>query len=232
MMTENFTLPAGVKQIDMGDLILHFSPDKIVVIFRNSPEHYTLEFGNHSGVLDVHKTTRSGEGKEFHETLFAISHISLKRFLTDAAQLIPMLTTKVQRLRPGWIRHHGIALINMTRVSQFDLSGFEKRGRRLVPRIDQKSGPISERDIYSVSSLRNDGAYLMLKPFRKGWKPIGHAFRITDSRNEVRLLWIKNKDIEDFAKFFLNALLARGNDFSIPPGHIKPSENEPSNGGD
>jgi len=83
-----FRIPHRAKGIALGELAIDFQMDMDKVVFtkNSSHEHFTIQFGNNSGVLDVHRTWKDEAGREHHQTLFAMQR-------DDIPKLLPLTVT-------------------------------------------------------------------------------------------------------------------------------------------
>jgi hypothetical protein len=65
-------MPHDAVGFDLGDLAIEFRADKMVLIRKSLGDHYTIQLGAPSGVLDVHRTWKDELGREQHKTVFAM----------------------------------------------------------------------------------------------------------------------------------------------------------------
>lgn len=79
-------LPDGAIGIESGDFAIEFRGNKVVVLAKAAAEHYTLQLGHQSGVLDVHRTWLDPDGTPRHRTIFAIRHADIALLLNNSGQ--------------------------------------------------------------------------------------------------------------------------------------------------
>ena len=109
---ESALLPCGAKGIDLGEIVVQFRNDKIILVRKSDGAHYTLHAGHRSGVLDVHRTRHnSADGEDPHEKLFAIPHDELEKALGDLAWVAYAFMRLFRRLRLGWLSHNHITIV-------------------------------------------------------------------------------------------------------------------------
>jgi hypothetical protein len=108
-----FPIPHRAKGITLGDLAIEFRADTGKVVFSKGSirdEHYTIQFGENSGVLDIHRTWWDECGLEHHKTLFAMLRDDIPKLLTQLSP-VTMGLLSLRRLRLGWLVRHGIDIV-------------------------------------------------------------------------------------------------------------------------
>ena len=101
-MTPKPSLPHGATGIEVGNFVIEFRSDKVVVLAKDRGEHYTLHAGHKSGILDVHRTWRAPDGTERHQTVFAMRHADLPAFLNEFASMPAGMVRLLRRLQ-AWM---------------------------------------------------------------------------------------------------------------------------------
>lgn len=227
-------LPHGAKGIDIGDLTLMEGREKLVICLRDSGFHYTLAFGNRSGILDLHRTWAM-DGKEYHEPLFQIAHTELNNLFRQLAPTlraaIEKLVREAIRLRPGWMRRYGIVALPVT-VSPEKLESMTRvRKRRLVidpACLQDQMKPLPAPE--ELQGLKLGEAFLLYR-IRRRRKPrmIGAGFRL-EIAGEQRLVWIPShkllRQLRTLSKLFVEEAHAHRwkGEWDEDLGPIKPAD--------
>jgi len=194
-------LPPNVTGIDFGELILEIKPDKIILIKKDKNSiHYTLPFGDKTGIIDIHKTWCDENGKPQHETIGAIRKetlaVILKVFMEEAGQSI--LQDFLSFLRPcrlGWLKHRNIGVVTGLFPTETDIPKITRKsrgGKRLkidIKLLEQNiTAPEYLNDIYDYP---DETVFTLLKRRKNKWKQIGMLFKKTYSNGGQRLFWTK-----------------------------------------
>jgi len=159
-------------------------------------EHYTFHAGPDSGVIDVHETDPSSDSGEQHRTLFAIRHDDLPALLGEAAAILPEFLGLLRPLRLGWMKHRNIGIARgVDPVSDEDIAAVTRKHKR---RLTLDAG-LYERNIFVPEFLEDlydfpDGNFALFHRNRQ----IGIGFKKTDANGNVRLFWIKRRDLLRF----------------------------------
>lgn len=199
-------LPNGAKGIEAGNIILTTGRDKLIVARKGAEEHYTLQSGTQSGIIDLHRTWTS-DGETKHETLFAIKHDRLPALLNAFAPLAYDVFRLLRPLRVGWLHRHGIGIVHgLEPTTDEQLAAVTtKRKRRLVANEERWQAAITVPEFLDDVYDFPDGAFSLFK----GNNKIGIGFKNTDENGQTRLRWLKITD--------LNKLMKTGNNASTPP---------------
>jgi hypothetical protein len=203
---DRYSLPHGARGIEGDDFAVAFGGDKIVFITKPCPEdqsdrdqpekHYTFHAGPDSGVIDLHETTLDEDGQKHYRTLFAIRHDDLPAAL---GQLAPMLSEFLRLFRPlrlGWLKHRNIGIArSIDPVSDADIAAVTRKRKRklaLDAELYQQNVFVPEYldEVYDFP----DGNFALLHRGR----PIGIGFKKTMPGGNVRLFWIKCRDLMRF----------------------------------
>src|ERR1035438_8108771 len=134
MSNERAMLPQGARGIEIEDLVMEVGKDKIVMLRKSAGDHYTLQAGHQSGIIDLHRTWRDANGEEHHETLFAMRRDDLSTLLNAFASWPQDLLRLLRPLRVGWLHRHGISIVHgLVPTTDGEVAAVtRKRHRRLV----------------------------------------------------------------------------------------------------
>lgn len=214
---DSYKLPHGAKGIESEDFAIEFRDDKVVFVARSGDKgrHYTFHAGPVSGVLDLHETTRDAGGQEQHRTLFALQRDALPSLLQELAPMAPELFTLLRPLRLGWLKHNNIGIARgIDPVSDEDIAAVtRKRKRRLS--LDAQ---LYEQNVFVPEFLEDvydfpDGNFALLYRGRQ----IGIGFKKTYPGGDVRLFWIKRRDLMRFGNAWQDKLASAFAHAAIPP---------------
>jgi hypothetical protein len=192
---EPYSLPHSAKGIEGDEFAIEFRGDKVVVIARSAGmgEHYTLQAGPKSGVIDLHKTQPNREAGDPHRTLFAMRRDDLPGILGQFEPMVEELVNLLRPLRVGWMHRHSIGIARgVNPVSDEDIAAVcRKRKRRLS--LDAE---LYEQNIIVPEYLKEvydfpDGNFALFHRSRQ----IGIGFKRTYAKDYVRLSWIKLSDL-------------------------------------
>ena len=195
---DRWALPHGAKGIEGDGFAVEFRDDKIVCVTKSvgGGKHYTLHAGPDSGVIDVHETLIDAAGREQHRTLFAVRKDDLLPALEDLSLMVPELFSLLRPLRLGWLKHRNIGIAcGIDPVSDADIAAVtRKRKRRLALDAD-----LYRRNVFVPKYLEDvydfpDGNFSLLHRGRQ----IGIGFKKTMPDGDVRLFWIKRRDLMRF----------------------------------
>ncbi len=209
--------PNGASGIEFGEFALTFQPNKIIVFLaKASGVHYTLHFGNKSGVLDLHRTSTDPNGQPCHERLFAIRHADMARLLGEAIPTMIGMTGLFRRLRPGWLIRHNIGIVKgleLTTDEQIRAVTSKMKRKRLVLNealaLDNVYAPMYLDDVWNGP----DGWFSLFA----GRRRIGLGVKATDSAGRARLFWVKCRDLVRFSARAQGQLIDAVGRYSIPP---------------
>jgi hypothetical protein len=208
-----YALPHGAKGIEGDGFAVEFRADKIVFVPRadRKATHYTLHTGANSGIIDLHAT--GGDG-ETHRTLFAVRKDDLFGLLQEMAPIVPELLGLLRPLRLGWLKHRNIGIARgIEPVGDAEIAAVtRKRKKRLVldPELYCQNIACPEflEDVYDFP----DGNFTLL---HKG-RAIGIGFKKTNAKGDVRLFWIKRRDLFRFGHEWQRILIAAFQRIAIP----------------
>jgi hypothetical protein len=210
-------LPDGAKGIEGDDSALEFRGDKVVFVPKRGDDgkHYTLHAGPASGVIDVHETARDSEGREQHRTLFALRKDDLLSLLQDVLSMVPELFGLLRPLRLGWLKHRNIGIARgIDPVSDADITAAtRKRKRRMA--LDAK---LYRQNVFFPRYLEDvydfpDGNLTLVHRRRN----VGIGFKQTDAAGDIRLFWIKRRDMVRYGNDWQKKLISALQRFPIPP---------------
>jgi hypothetical protein len=211
---EPYALPRGTKGIEGDDFAIEFRADKIVFVSKavGNAAHYTLHMGANSGVIDVHETVGNGET---HRTLFAVRKDDLLSLLQEMTAIVPELLGLLRPLRLGWLKHRNIGIARgIEPVADAEIVAVtRKRKKRLVldPELYRQNIACPEflEDVYDFP----DGNFTLL---HKG-RAIGMGFKKTDAQGNIRLFWIKRRDLFRFGHYWQQKMIESLQRIAIPP---------------
>jgi hypothetical protein len=202
--------------IEFGDLALEFRGDKVIMLARNRNEHFTLEFGENSGILDFHRTWRSPNGIEHHETLFAMNRADLPALLAELEPSVTGILQIVRRLRAGWLYRNWIDVVigldPMTEEDVLAISRQRRRRKRVV--IDEELLKPRARFLEDPADIWNlpDATFSLVAGGRK----IGFGMKLTDRSGFRHLYWLKLRDLSRVSHTFQAHLIAVASKYSLP----------------
>lgn len=210
-------LPHGAKGIEGDGFAVEFRDDKIVFVPKSvgSGTHYTLHAGLNSGVMDVHETTTDDAGREQHRTLFALRKDDLLPVLQEVSPMVPELFRLLRPLRLGWLKHHDIGIARgVDPVSDADIAAVtRKRKRRLALDAD-----LYRQNLFFPEYLEEvydfpDGNFALIHRGRN----IGMGFKQTDADGNIRLFWIRSRDLARFGNEWQEKVIDALRRIAIPP---------------
>ncbi len=188
------TLPDGAIGLEVEEYAIEFRPDKAILLRKKIGDHFTLQFGNNSGVLDLHRTWKDPQGHEKHETLFAMQRDNIPCVLAQLNSVLSSQPNFIRPLRLGWLGHHNIGIIlGVLPVDASHLSKITARSRlkRLV--IDAakvRNGIYAPEYLDDVWDLPN-GPFALCKRGRM----VGIGMKLPYDRGSAKLYWIKVRDL-------------------------------------
>jgi len=210
---EPYALPHGAKGIEGDEFAVEFRGDKIVFVAKadGNTTHYTLHAGPNSGVIDLHETAGDGET---HRTLFAVRKDDLLPLLQEMAPAVPELLGLLRPLSLGWLKHRNIGIARgIEPTADSDIAAVtRKRKKRLAldPELYHQNINCPEflEDVYDFP----DGNFTLLHRGR----PIGLGFKQTDAQGNVRLFWIKRRDLLRFGHYWQQRVVEALQRIAIP----------------
>jgi hypothetical protein len=135
--------------------------------------------------------------------------------LQDIASVLPEVLGLMRPLRLGWLKHRNIGIARgIEPVSDSDIAAVtRKRKKRLAldPELYHQNINCPEflEDVYDFP----DGNFTLLHQGR----PIGLGFKQTDAQENVRLFWIKRRDLLRFGHYWQRRMLEALQRIAIPP---------------
>jgi hypothetical protein len=193
---------------------IEFRADKIVIVPKadDKAAHYTLHAGLNSGVIDLHAT--SGDG-ETHRTLFAVRKDDLLGLLQEMAPIVPELLGLLRPLRLGWLKHRNIGIARgIEPVADDEIAAVtRKRKKRLVLDAELYRQNIACPEFLEEVYDFPDGSFTLLQ---KG-RAIGIGFKKTDVQGDIRLFWIKRRDLFRFGHYWQQRLIESLQRIAVPP---------------
>ena len=195
---EGHSLPHGATGIEGDDFAIEFRGDKIVFAAKSAgpAKHYTLEAGFKTGVIDLHETQDVSDGQERHRTLFAMRRDELAALLGVASPMIPELLILLRPLRLGWLKHRDIGIARgIDLVSDDDIAAVTRKHKRRLA-LDAE---LYRQNLFFPEYLEDvydfpDGNFTLIHRGRN----IGMGFKQTDAAGNIRLFWIKRRDLMRF----------------------------------
>jgi hypothetical protein len=216
-MPKTFPFPHGATGIEVGDFVLQVAAGKIVALAKDRGEHYTLHFGEASGVLDLHRTWKDEGGIIRHKTVFAMLHADIPAVLNELAPTVPNIFRLHRKLRVGWMHRHGIGIVRgLEPLTDADIEAVTRKrpGRKRIVVDEEKVKanlfiPEYLDDVWDMT----DGAFSLLR----GSKRIGIGFKVTDGSGRARLFWFKPTDITLLFKKMHEQMIRSASRYAIPP---------------
>ena len=210
-------MPHRAKGIALGDLAVEFRADtgKVVLSKGSSKdEHYTIQFGQNSGVLDLHRTWRDESGTEHHKTLFAMLREDIPKLLRELSPVTMELLT-LRRLRLGWLVRHEIDIargLDPATVEEIAAVTTKNARKRLI--FDEEKIRAQIRILESVGDIWDfpDGQFSLIKGRRK----IGVGFKLTDQFGEPWLYWMKLRGLLRRTNGVWNDVVTAAGRYAIP----------------
>jgi hypothetical protein len=214
---DRYSLPHGANGIEADGFAVAFGSDKIMFVPKSegAGKHYTLHAGPKSGVIDLHETEPAADGGEQHHTLFAVRHDDLAALLGATTPMLREFLNLLRPLRLGWLKHRNIGIARgIDPVSDEDIAAVTRKRRG---RLTLDAG-LYEQNVFVPEYIEDvydfpDGNFALFHRNRQ----IGNGFKKTYADRNVRLFWIKRRDLirfgNDWQAKFGNAL-AR---LRIPP---------------
>lgn len=210
-------LPHGATGVEIGNFVIEFRADKIVIIAKNATEHYTFHGGGASGVLDIHRTWRDADDNERHQTVFAMRHADLLTFLSDLAPITTGMFRLLRRLRTGWLYRHGIGVARgLNPVTEQEIAAVTRRtpGRKRIVVDEEKFQATLQIPEY-LDEICDfpDGAFSLFD----GGQRIGIGIKAIDRTGFARFYWFKLRDASRFFNSCEGLFMATAIKYAIPP---------------
>lgn len=219
MSDERAMLPQGARGIEVEDLVIEVGKDKIVLLAKGGRDHYTLQAGHESGIIDLHRTWRDANGGEHHETLFAMRRDDLVSLPNAFASWPQDLLRLLRPLRVGWLHRHGIATVHgLVPTTDDEVAAVtRKRRRRLV--VDELQWNVNITIPEYLDAVRDfpDDAFSLFA----GARNVGIGFKNTDARGNVHLFWLKLRDLTRLATAWEHQLINALQRHAISPKQYK-----------
>ncbi len=215
MWESHSTLPNGAIGLEVDEYAIEFRPDKAILLRKKIGDHFTLQFGNNSGVLDLHRTWKDADGHEEHETIFAMHRDNIPAFFAQFSSVSSSLIKLIRPLRLGWMSHHHIGILfGGLPISNSHISKIARRSRRKRLVIDP---PKFRSEIYAPEYLEDiwdlpDGPFYLWK----GGRMIGLGMKLPHHQKPSRLYWIKARDLTHLTGSVGKMLLEIASRFAIP----------------
>lgn len=224
-MVDRYFLPHGARVFDGEGFAVAFGADKVVFIVKPPADgrtveqrtemHYTFHAGPESGVIDLHETTTAADGQKHHRTLFAVRTNDLPPALQQLAPMLGELLNLLRPLRVGWMMHRGIGIargVDPLSDQEFAAVTRKRKGHLTIDmQLYQQNIFVPEylEDVYEFP----DGTFTMFRKSRK----IGFGFKATDAMGNVRLFWIKRRDLLRFGNDWQQKVVDTLRSNAIPP---------------
>jgi hypothetical protein len=201
--------------------VVEFRADKVVALARNREEHYTFHAGHDSGVLDIHRTWRDADGTERHQTVFAMRHTDVPKFLNDLSPLVAGTLRLQRRLRIGWLYRHGICVVRgLDPSTDEDLAAVTRRkpGRKRIVFDESKV----HANVHVPEYLDEiwdfpDGAFSLFDGARR----IGIGIKGINPAGRARLVWFRPRDMTRLFRSFGERFPAAAQKYAIPKENYK-----------
>jgi hypothetical protein len=213
----SYTLPHGARGIEGEDFAIAFGGDKIVFVPKSDGNgtHYTFQAKPASGVMDLHETSIDADGREKHRTLFALPACNVPSLLGELAPMVAELFRLMRPLRLGWLKYHDIGIARgLDPVSDNEIAAVTRKHKRRLALDAQRY----EQHVYVPEFLEEvydfpDGNFSLLHRGR----PIGIGFKKTEADGNIRLFWIKRRDLMRFGHDWEQRVIDAFSRLAIPP---------------
>ena len=222
---DRYSLPHGARGIEGEGFAAIFGADKVVVIAKPRADgplaelqtemHYTFHAGPDSGVVDLHETTIAAGGQRHYRTLFALRTDDLPPVLQRLAPMVVEFLGLVRPLRLGWMMRRGIGIARgVDPINDHDFAAVTRRRKRSLI-VDAQ---LYEQNVFIPEYLEEvydfpDGNFSL---FQRG-RNFGIGFKATDASGNVRLFWIKRRDILRFGNAWQQKVIDALRSVAIPP---------------
>jgi len=210
-----FKMPHGAVGVDLGDLAIEFRPDKMVLVRRLVGDHYTIQLGAPSGVLDVHRTWKDESGREQHKTVFAMHRSDIPKVIRELSRATSGLFS-FRRLRLGWLARNEIAIARGLELGTIeDIAQVTRKARRKRLVVDeaklraQLRAPDYLEEVWDFP----DGQFSLLR----GGRRIGVGIKLTDQFGEAWLYWIKFRGLVRRSNAAWDQIAKAAMRYAIPP---------------
>ena len=212
-------LPKGAKSIEAGEIILSLGRDKLVLTKKHDQDHYTLQAGTASGILDVHRTWTDVHGVRQHETVFAITRDNFGAILESLSAQATDPRTLIRRLRVGWMARQNIGIAyGLDPHTDEEIGAVTvKRKRRLIPDEQRMQANINVPEYLEDIYQHPDGTFTLLHHRRR----IGIGTKQTDEHGVARLRWIRLRDLQREVNRLGERLFRELNQSAIPPSEYR-----------
>lgn len=209
--------PYGARGIEVGDFAIEFRADKIVALRKSAGDHYTLHFGNDSGILDLHRTWRDGAGKDQHQTVFAMRREDIPVMLAELSSPLGAFFRLHRRLRLGWLKRHNIGVV--WGLDLVTTEGLAKVTRKVSRRKRVTFDEEKWRAILYVPGYLEEVWEFPDGPFSlfQGNRRIGIGFKVTDRSGRARLFWVKIWNMLNVANAIQKRIVEIALRYAIPP---------------
>jgi hypothetical protein len=216
MWKSDSTLPHGAIGLEVDDYAIEFRADKAILLRKKIGDHFTVQVGKNSGVLDLHRTWKDAEGHEHHKTIFAMHRDHIPAFLAQFSSVSLNLTKLIRPLRLGWLGHHHIGIVwGVLPVDDSHVSNITRRSRRKRLVID----PLKFRSEICIPEYLEDirdlpnGAFSLWKRGRM----IGIGMKLHHHQGPSKLYWIKVRDLTRLTGRMGKTFLEIASRSAIPP---------------
>ena len=166
-------------------------------------------------MIDVHETAIDADGRERRRTLFALYEKDVSAVLGELAAMPAELMRLLRPLRLGWLKRHDIGISRgIDPVNDDNIAAVTRtRKRRLT--LDAE---LYQQNVFIPEFLEEafdfpDGNFSLLHRGRQ----IGIGFKKTYSGGDVRLFWIKRRDLMRFGHDLQDKVIDALGRFAIPP---------------
>lgn len=195
-MTSRPTLPPGAKGIDFGNAVVMFARDKIVLSEKGKARHLTVHFGPYTGVIDIHETSTTANGKSYR-TIYSIPHAKLPLVFADlmpatlealASVLCPLdLDDFIQKdiaIVVGLLtKPEEIDSITTVRRSKLVLDSGKIESRIRIPSLLDELHDLKDGEFFTLFSTRR----------RRPSRLLGHGFATTYPNGQRELVWLSTR---------------------------------------
>jgi hypothetical protein len=191
--------------MDFESFAWEIRPDGKLHFFSKNCEdrHLTFQPGTRSGVLDLHETSVSSDGKKSYSTLFMIKREDVIKL---TAQLGPVVVGGlIQEFRPlslRWLKRRKIIAVRHPGASDAEVAAITLRNKRkrlqFTPQMLQGSLETTHRP--DALLHMSDGMFSLLAVRPWGTRCIGVGIKATDRAGGVHLLWARPEELLEWIR--------------------------------
>lgn len=187
------------KGLDHEKFAVSFQRGKIVFTPKDKGDvHYTLHFGEKSGTIDFHETTRDADGQKRYRTLFSMRQSDLEQLLREIVLPAIQALTEIRRpLRLGWLHHRSITVVTSLLPTEQEIPVITKMRKKRRIAIDEKAFISNVRTPEFLEEILEgpDRVFTLITMKHRISRQIGLGFKVTRPSGTPQLFWVKMSDL-------------------------------------